>query len=158
MARIPVHIVTGEAGSGKSALIARLCAGRPDWIGLVNAAPPGGGPGLRLFSAGCPCCTGKVVLQVSLVRALRETRAVRAFVEVAGPEHALMLERSLGEMPFSLSVACEGSIMMTAGAGFLIERASLLSLRVMVHLSGSREGRVDHRFTTASVEYGVNGQ
>jgi len=28
----------------------------------------------------------------------------------------------------------------------------------MVHLSESREGRFDHRFTTASVEYGVNGQ
>ena len=117
MERIPVHIVTGAAGTGKSALIARLCAERLDWLGLVNALPPAGGPGLRLFSAGCPCCTGKVVLQVSLARALRDTRAARAFVELPDPGHAPALERSLAELPLGLSVACAGTIVMPAGAG-----------------------------------------
>ena len=102
--RIPVHIVTGAPQSGKTGMIAGLCAARGDWLGLVNSLPAGAGGNLRLLSAGCPCCTGKVVLQVSLARALRESRAVRAFVELPNPEHAGPLQEILGQLPLSLSV------------------------------------------------------
>ncbi|MBS0335792.1 MAG: hypothetical protein JSS40_03045 [Proteobacteria bacterium] len=116
MERIPVHIVTGAPGSGKSALIARLCAERGDWLGLVNT-PPQAGRGLKQLSAGCPCCTGKVVLQVSLARGLRETGARRAFVELADPGHASNLEKLLAELPLSLAVIGARRIAMPAESG-----------------------------------------
>ena len=93
---IPVHIVTGAMNSGKSALIARLCHERKDWLGLVDRLPAQAPSNLRPVSAGCPCCIGKVVLQITLVRALRETRAVRAFVELADAGHVMSLEGILG--------------------------------------------------------------
>ena len=93
---IPVHIVTGASNSGKSTLIARLCHERKDWLGLVDRLPAQALSNLRPLSAGCPCCIGKVVLQITLVRALRETRAVRAFVELADAGHVTSLEGVLG--------------------------------------------------------------
>jgi hypothetical protein len=102
--RIPVHIVTGPAASGKSTLIAKLCMARADWLGLVNVVPALAGPNVRQLFAGCPCCAAKVVLQVSLARALRETRAVRAFVELPEAPHAAALEKLLGEPPLGDSV------------------------------------------------------
>jgi hypothetical protein len=118
MERIPVHIVTGAPGSGKSALISRLCSERADWLGFVNTLPRAGG-GLKQLSAGCPCCTGKVVLQVSLARGLRATRARRAFVELGDPEHALTLEKLLGELPLSLSVISARRIALPGEAGLM---------------------------------------
>jgi hypothetical protein len=47
---------------------------------------------------------GRVVLQVTLARGLRESRAVRAFVELADPEHANTLQHVLAASPLSLSV------------------------------------------------------
>jgi hypothetical protein len=88
----------------RSALIARLCTERPDWLGLVETLPAGAPPNVKALSAGCPCCIGKVVLQVTLARALRASRAVRAFVEVADTAHAISLHRVLDENPLGLSV------------------------------------------------------
>lgn len=116
MDRIPVHIVTGRPGSGKSALIAALVGQRSDWLGLVNALPAVCGQSLRLLAAGCPCCTGRVVLQVTLVRALRSTRAVRAFVELADTQHAANLEKLLTELPFSLSVCAARTLELPGDA------------------------------------------
>ena len=120
MERIPVHIVTGAPGSGKTALISRLCRERQDWFGLANALPGNAGAGLRLLSSGCPCCTGRVVLQISLARGLRETRATRAFVEIPGHGHAETLGKLLGEQPFSLSVYCSRSIVLPGDAGLQV--------------------------------------
>lgn len=119
MERIPVHVVSGAPGSGKTALIARLCSQRAGWLGLVNAVPAGAASNLKPLAPGCPCCTGKVVLQVSLARALRETRATRALVELADPAHARALEKLLGELPFSLSVAPARPILLPVDAGFV---------------------------------------
>ncbi len=117
MRRIPVHIVTGGQRSGKTSLIARLCRERSDWLGLVDAPPADPGPNVRLLSPGCPCCTGKVVLQVTLVRALRETKAARAFVEVSGSAHAENLEKALAEIPFSLSLEGARTLFVPQDAG-----------------------------------------
>lgn len=101
---MPVHIVTGAPGSGKSALVARLTRERADWLGLANTLTEPARDNLRQLYAGCPCCTGRVVLQVSLVRALRETGATRALVELANPAHAADFAKQLQALPFSLSV------------------------------------------------------
>ena len=117
MGRIPVHIVTGAPGSGKTALVARLCSERPDWLGLVNALPDAAADNLKPLPAGCPCCTGRVVLQVSLARALRATRATRALVELPDPAHARTLEKLLAELPFSLSVTSARQVVLPCDAG-----------------------------------------
>jgi len=114
--RIPVHIVTGAPGSGKSALIARLCAERDDWLGLVNLPSSTAGPNLRLLSAGCPCCTGKVVLQVTLARALRATGARRGFVELGDAGHVDGLQRALCESPLALTLVVSRAISLPRDA------------------------------------------
>jgi hypothetical protein len=114
--RIPVHVVSGPPGAARGALIARLCTERPDWLGLVETIPPGATSNVRALSAGCPCCIGRVVLQITLARALRESRAVRAFVELADQEHATGLERVLGESPLGLSVVRSRPIALPADA------------------------------------------
>ena len=118
MTRIPVHIVTGAPGTGKTAFIARLCAERDDWLGLVNlASPAAAGPNLKPLAAGCPCCTGKVVLQITLARALRATRAGRAFVGLCDAAHLEGLERALSESPLDLSLEISRSISLPRDAG-----------------------------------------
>ena len=114
-----MHIVSGAPGSGKTAFVARLCADRRDWLGLVNALPHAAGDNVKPLPAGCPCCTGRVVLQVSLARALRATRAARVLVELPDSTHALTLERLLGELPFSLSVASARQVVLPRDAGLV---------------------------------------
>lgn len=121
MTRIPVHIVTGAPGGGKTAFIARLCAERNDWLGLVNLVPSAGaGLNLRPLAAGCPCCTGKVVLQITLARALRATGAGRAFVELSDAGHLEGLERALSESPLDLSLVISHSISLPRDAGLAV--------------------------------------
>ena len=120
-ARIPVHIVMGAPGSGKSALIARLCGLRSDWLGLIGGPPAVSIPNLRTLAPGCPCCTARIALQVGLVRALRETRARRAFVEIPGPEHLRSLEKVLGALPLGMSVAAARRLQLPADANLRIE-------------------------------------
>lgn len=73
-------------------------------------------PNLRLLTTGCPCCTGRVTLQVGLARALRDTRAVRALVEVADPDHARRLEQSMEQLPLSLSMRSAARIQLPGDA------------------------------------------
>ncbi len=113
---MPVHIVTGAPGSGKSTLVARLTRERTDWLGLVNTLADPARNNLRQLSAGCPCCTGRIVLQVSLVRALRETGATRALVELAGPTHVADFAKLLQSTPFSLSVRLAREVVLPRDA------------------------------------------
>ena len=117
MTRIPVHIVTGAPGTGKSALITRLCGERKDWLGLVNSARLAGESNLRPLAPSCPCCTGKVVLQVTLARALRATGACRVFVELGDAGHLAGLQRALTESPLGLSLAVSRVIGLPQDAG-----------------------------------------
>lgn len=103
-----MHIVTGAPGTGKTAFIARLCTERNDWLGLVNALSST--MNLKPLAAGCPCCTGKAVFQITLARALRATRAGRVFVEVSDPGHVGTLERALSEAPLGAALLISLSI------------------------------------------------
>ena len=96
-----MHIVMGASASDRVQLIARLCGERKDWIGFVGACygTEALHANLKVLATGCPCCTGKLMLQISLAKALRARPAVRAFVEVADPAHAGMLEKALCEAP-----------------------------------------------------------
>ncbi|HEX5094011.1 MAG TPA: hypothetical protein VFV84_15105 [Burkholderiales bacterium] len=54
-----------------------------------------------LKSGACPCCVGKIQLQVELVRLVREQRPPGVVIELADAGHARTLRRALREWPFS---------------------------------------------------------
>jgi hypothetical protein len=98
--RIPVHVVTGAPGSGMNAMVARLLAEREAWAALAPRA--------------CPCCVGRVELQVTLARLLRDRRADRILVVLVDREHLKMLERVLAEWPLGQYVAAARSLVLPA--------------------------------------------
>ena len=102
MKRVPVHVVAGAPGSGQSALVARLTKERSEWAALSPRA--------------CPCCVGRVELQVSLARLLRERRPERILVELADGEHLKALVRVLAEWPLGQYVEPVRSLLLPADA------------------------------------------
>ena len=98
MQRVPVHVVTGAPGSGKSALVARLIKERSAWAALSPRA--------------CPCCVGRVELQVTLARLLRERRPERILVELADGDHLQALQRVLVEWPLGQYVSTARSLVL----------------------------------------------
>ncbi|MDA0225118.1 MAG: hypothetical protein O2975_03280 [Proteobacteria bacterium] len=82
--RTPVHFVSGP---GAREWAARAQAARPDWAVLT--------------SNGCPCCTGRVVLQVTLARILRAQRPSRILVVTAVETHARAALATLREPPLA---------------------------------------------------------
>lgn len=58
----------------------------------------------RLQTRGCPCCTGRIEMQVALVRLIRAQRPRGVAIELADASHLPALERALREWPLSESV------------------------------------------------------
>lgn len=100
MGPIPVHAVTGAPGSGKSSRIARYAELDPGSLGLVNVRVKDL-PNLVIAPLGCPCCTARVALQVTLARLLRQRKPARVYVELPEREHAAALSAVLREWPLS---------------------------------------------------------
>ena len=61
--------------------------------------PPSGWAVLR--QSACPCCVGRVQLQVDLVRLVREARPRGVVIELPDPAHRRALRRALGEWPLT---------------------------------------------------------
>lgn len=97
---VPVHLITGFLGSGKSTLIHRLIAQKPldeRWVVLVNEF---GQVGIdqAMFAerddlvvqglpGGCLCCQLAFVLKATLVKLLRRHRPDRLIIEPSGLGH-----------------------------------------------------------------------
>lgn len=84
MNRIPVRVVAGARSETP-----------PGWVALRPTA--------------CPCCVGRVALQVELVRVIREQRPPGVVIEVADPAHVPALRQALGEWPLSEKVVLAGA-------------------------------------------------
>jgi hypothetical protein len=82
--RVPVRVVAG-AGSDAPA----------DWVVLRPTA--------------CPCCVGRVALQVELVRVIREQQPRGVVIELADPAHVPAMRRALGEWPLAEKVELAGA-------------------------------------------------
>lgn len=105
---IPVTLVTGLLGAGKTTLIDHLLDQRPKdqrWAVLVNEFSKTGVDGARLaregvylreVDGGCMGCTAAVTLRVELNRLLREARPHRLLVEPTGLGHPLELLQLFG--------------------------------------------------------------
>ncbi len=111
LANVPVHLITGFLGSGKSTLIHRLIDQKPAgerWAVLVNEF---GQVGIdqAMFEArddlvvkglpgGCLCCQLAFVMQATLVNLLHRHRPDRLIIEPSGLGHpAGLLEVLSGE-------------------------------------------------------------
>ena len=55
----------------------------------------------------CPCCVGRVQLQVDLARLLRSGRPKGVVIEIPDPAHAVGVARALREPPLGDSVRVE---------------------------------------------------
>jgi G3E family GTPase len=107
---IPLHLITGHLGAGKTTLIKNFLSQKPaqagDWLVLVNEFSALGVDGKILaeslqakdqlveVAGGCICCTAKLQVQQSVLTALRQRRFRRIFVEPTG----LGLPQSLLEL------------------------------------------------------------
>jgi len=95
-AAIPVVLVCGFRGAGKSSLIRNLVSLRPEgdvWgvIGPANAIEPEAGLLQEPVPHGCPCCIGSVIFRAGLVQLIRRAGAAnlkRILVEGGPDGHA----------------------------------------------------------------------
>ncbi|PWV80446.1 GTP-binding protein [Halomonas sp. A11-A] len=113
LANIPVHLITGFLGSGKSTLIHRLIEQKPAderWAVLVNEF---GQVGIdqtmfeerddlvvKELPGGCLCCQLAFVMQATLVNLLRRHRPDRVIIEPSGLGHPAGLLEVLGGEAF----------------------------------------------------------
>ncbi|MBE9608028.1 CobW family GTP-binding protein [Chitinilyticum piscinae] len=100
-ARVPVNLVTGFLGVGKTTALTHLLADKPAdeyWAVVVNEFGEVGIDGATLSSCGeglqvaevpggCICCTTSPLLRVSLTRLLRARRPARLLIEPSGLGH-----------------------------------------------------------------------
>ncbi|MCB9675540.1 MAG: GTP-binding protein [Alphaproteobacteria bacterium] len=94
--QIPVTVVTGFLGTGKTSAILSAFAHRPEgerWavivnefgeIGIDGAILEGSGVAVKEIPGGCICCTAGVALRFGLVEILRTQKPDRLFIEPTG--------------------------------------------------------------------------
>jgi hypothetical protein len=73
---------------------------------LLTAGPPSGAPPgwVALRPTACPCCVGRVALQLELARLIRDEHPRGVVIELADPAHLPGMRRALGEWPLSEKV------------------------------------------------------
>lgn len=100
MKPIPVNVITGFTGTGKTSAISGLLHQRPPherWAVLINdfgqtridpeQFREGAGVVVREVPGGCPCCTAQVQMRVTLTRLLREAQPDRLLIEPSSLGH-----------------------------------------------------------------------
>ena len=113
---VPVTLVTGPSASAREAAIAALLdAAAPPATGFdavileglaAGSTPIPDSSSVRLvrLAPGCVCCTGNLVLRVTLNRLLRQGPE-RLFIGVASSEHLDQLRSWLQEAPYDQLLA-----------------------------------------------------
>ncbi|MFJ7313293.1 CobW family GTP-binding protein [Pseudomonas sp. NPDC098747] len=111
---IPVHVIAGPLGAGKTSLIRQLMAQRPEgerWAVLINEfgqigldaallTRDGDGIALGEVAGGCLCCVNGAPFQIGLGRLLRKAQPDRLFIEPSGLGHPAQLLKQLSEAPW----------------------------------------------------------
>jgi len=76
-------------------------------VRVENGPPPKGWIALR--TRACPCCVGRVELQVELARLIRAQRPQGVQIELPDASHRPALLRALAELPLAQYVRVEES-------------------------------------------------
>jgi len=99
---VPVNVIAGALGVGKTTAIAKLLAAKPSdeyWVVILNEFTDAGIDALTLASAargaydvrvipgGCLCCTGELDFRRQLRELLKERRPARILIEPSGIGH-----------------------------------------------------------------------
>ncbi|MCA9490861.1 MAG: GTP-binding protein [Myxococcales bacterium] len=97
---VPVNVICGPLGSGKTTTILEAFRHRPPeerWAILVNefgqvgidgpVLEEAGGVAVREIAGGCVCCVAGPMMRTALVKLLREIRPDRLLVEPSGLAH-----------------------------------------------------------------------
>ena len=110
----PTYLVTGPSARAREAAIAaRFQAGDAAILeGLPDGkadAPLQGHTSLHRIAPGCLCCTGNLVLRVTLNRLLRQAPS-RLFIALADPTHLATLHAMLAAAPYGALLALKESV------------------------------------------------
>ncbi len=110
----PTVLVTGPTARSREAAIARRFAAGDAAIleGLPDGkpdAPLDGHANLHRIAPGCLCCTGNLVLRVTLNRLLRQPPA-QLFIALADPSHLATLHAMLAAAPYDALLALKESV------------------------------------------------
>lgn len=99
---VPVNVITGALGVGKTTAIAKLLSSKPVdeyWVVILNeftdvgvdaltlAAAARGAYDVRVIPGGCLCCTGELDFRRQLRAILQERRPHRILIEPSGIGH-----------------------------------------------------------------------
>lgn len=108
LGNIPVNVITGFLGAGKTSFIKQLLAQKPEgetWAVLVNefgevgldAALLGSREGLaiREVPGGCICCAAGVPTRVAVAQLLRQAKPSRLLIEPTGLGHPANILKTL---------------------------------------------------------------
>lgn len=132
--RVPVHVIAGPLGSGKTSTIRHLLSRRPEgerWAVLVNefgelgidsAALADVTDDLAEVSGGCICCTTRQQMRVTLTRLLRQAHPQRLFIEPTGLGHPAGIVDLLREPGLAEAVRVAATVAVFDIAGFTEER------------------------------------
>lgn len=130
---VPVTIVTGFLGVGKTTAILDLFRHRPEgerWAVLVNefgrvgidGAALGEGYAVQEIAGGCICCTAGVKLTIGLVRLLREERPDRLLIEPTGLAHPATIVDTLRKPGIREAVSPRATIGLVDPRHFLLPK------------------------------------
>ena len=123
---IPVHVIAGPLGAGKTSLIRQLMAQRPEgerWAVLINEFGQIGldaalltqdddGIALGEVAGGCLCCVNGAPFQVGLGRLLRKAKPDRLFIEPSGLGHPAQLLKQLRQAPWQGVLAVQPCVLV----------------------------------------------
>lgn len=111
--RIPVNLITGFLGTGKTTAVLHLLGQKPaheKWAVLVNefgevgidgALLAGSGAEIRQIAGGCMCCVGNLPMKVALNNLINRTEPDRLLIEATGLGHPQAVVDTLTHEPYA---------------------------------------------------------